>query len=471
MTSLTFEQVKELMVDLQQQGGKPFLAGGSVRDHLMGLEAKDFDIECYALSPDKLKNALESGAKKFNTKLNCVGESFQVYKLGSNVDISLPRRDTNMGVGHKNFLVVGDPFMSTFDACKRRDLTLNSMLWDPLTGEIIDHFDGGTHITLRLLEMVDENTFVEDSLRALRTIQFASRFGFDVGLATRETISKMDLRDLPRERIWMEFEKWLMLSPKPSVGLHLMKDLGILEKLFPELDNIWNVPQDERYHPEGSVGIHTALALDVAKANIGNLTYPEQVTVMLATLCHDLGKVETTELHEDGRITAHGHAEAGVSLARNLLDRLALHSIDGYDVRGQVLALVEQHMKPFEFHRNPPKDSAFRRLATKVDLNLLHKVCHSDAFSRNQNSLGVVFGTEGQDWFLEKITNLAIPPTGPEKVLLGRHLIEMGMKPGKKMGEILNTVFEMQLDGKVTDLETAKQEAAFILSGGNQIDD
>jgi hypothetical protein len=203
---------------------------------------------------------------------------------------------------------------------------------------------------------------------------------------------------------------------------------------------------------------------------------------------HDLGKVETTEVHDvhpsgkvcvrpfttafccdeplvgDPVITAHGHADAGVSLARNMLDRLAVHSIDGYDVRGQVLALVENHMAPFNFHRNPPKNSAFLRLSTKVDLKLLHKVCSADSQSRNHNSLGVVVGTETQDWFLDKITNLEIPVKGPDKLLLGRHLLELGYKPGKAMGELLDAAYQAQLDEQFSDLVGALEWLSVYVS-------
>jgi len=482
---LELKDIKELATKIKSLGGRLFLVGGYPRDLLMGLPSKDFDCEVYGIEPSKLKSTLETFAKTKEIKLNLVGESFQVIKLGLNTDISLPRRDRKVGQGHKGFEIEGDPFMSTFEASRRRDLTIGAMLLDPLTEEIIDHFGGQSDIKFKTVKLVDAQTFTEDSLRALRAVQFASRFGFEISPRTKEVIKTMDLKDLPRERLWMEFEKWLMLSPKPSVGLFLMRELGILEKLFPELYNLTEVPQDVRYHPEGDVFVHTALALDEARTVIAGLPYPEQVTVMLATLFHDLGKVETTRVffvHEDGtecdrpetcfgcgvdveeRVTAHGHAEAGVSLARNMLDRFALHSIEGYDVRTQVLALVENHMKPFEFHRNPPKDSAFRRLALKVDLKLLHKVCHSDAFSRNKNDKGMVFGTGGQDWFLDKIENLEIPPKGPEKILLGRHLIEMGVKPGKEMGEIVATVFDMQLEGTVTNLIEAKVAAKLLLT-------
>jgi tRNA nucleotidyltransferase (CCA-adding enzyme) len=490
---LTFDDVKSLARGIQAKGGRLFIVGGFVRDQVLGRNSKDFDCEVFGLEPERLEAELKNFVmwKNFHSdpnkdpalKLNKVGQAFQVFKVGLNLDVSLPRRDSKVAEGHKGFEVTADPFMSFKEAARRRDFTMNAMFLDPLTGEIVDPFNGQIHLENKLLIVVDKQTFVEDSLRALRAVQFAARFDLDLGSSVRDTVRGMDLRDLPRERVWMEFEK-LLLSPKPSVGLHLMRDLGILEKLFPEIHNLIGVPQDVRWHPEGDVFVHTALALDVAAEITKDLPRAERLAVLLATLCHDLGKVETTEVtwwHKDGtecsqtcgiehsnleaRVTAHGHAEAGVSLSRNVLDRLAIHSIDGFDVRGTVLALVEFHMHPMQFHREREtvKDSAFRRLATKTDLKLQHLVLRADAESRNFNSVGKTFDTATQDWFLDKITNLEIPRQGPEKLLMGRHLMELGVKPSKGMGEILNTVFEAQLEGEVNTLEEALEMAKTIM--------
>jgi tRNA nucleotidyltransferase (CCA-adding enzyme) len=488
---LTLEQVTGLFREIKKAGGQPYLIGGSVRDMQLGVESKDYDVEVFQLQPEKLREVLETLAPKFGVKLNCVGESFQVYKFGLNVDISIPRRDHNIGEGHKDFIVEGDPFMSLEDAARRRDFTMNAMFYDLDTFEVIDPFGGSRDLLVRnALRMVDKDTFVEDPLRALRAVQFISRFDLNLDSATYEVIRKMDLSSLPRERVWGEFEKLMMKSRKPSVGLFIMHSLGINEKLFPELHVLGGVPQSLIYHPEGDVLTHSFYASDVAKTVIEDLSYAKQVTVVLASLFHDLGKFETTQIWHNGsgdgtnaedflcigeflcgfvhdgteRITAHGHAEAGVSLARNMLDRFNLHSIDGYDVRGQILALVEYHMHPSQFSRDTDiKDSAFRRLSTKVDLDLLHRVFYSDAMSRNFNSLGVKFTTETPDWFKEKITNLEIKSEGPERILMGRHLIELGVKPSKEMGRILDAVFEMQLEGQVMTLDQALEAAKLEL--------
>lgn len=484
---LNFEEVKELAWALETLNpAKVYLVGGAVRDFVLGREVKDFDLEIYGVDSVKLAGDLARLAPEFGVKVNSVGASFQVFKFGLNVDISIPRRDTKVGEGHKGFEVTGDPSLSIEEASRRRDFTINSMLMNLVTGDIIDPFGGLPDLAYKQLRMVDKNTFVEDSLRALRAVQFASRFDLEITPETAEVIRGMDLSDLPRERVWGEFEKLLMQSPRPSVGLHLMQRLGINEKLFPELFNLEETPQEFEWHPEGNVFIHSTLAADTAKSQIGDLPYAQQVTVMLASLFHDLGKVETTCLtwkdlngetctdescpfHDESlppRLTATGHAEAGVSLARNMLDRFGLHSIDGYDVRGQVLKLVEFHMHPGQFCRQADeiKDSAFRRLSTKVDLNLLARVFFADSMSRNGNSHGIVFTPEKVNWFRHKVETLEIRPEGPERLLLGRHLLEMGMKPGKAMGSLLDCTYELQLEGVVTTLEEAKEMARRALN-------
>lgn len=463
---LSFEDVKELARGIRGRGGRAFLVGGFVRDQKMGLKSKDFDLEVFGIDSDALLQELEIFSRFKDEKVNLVGESFQVYKIGLNLDVSLPRRDQKVGEGHRGFFVQSDPELSTEDAARRRDFTINSMMLDPLTDEVIDHFNGVSDLENKVLRMVDPLTFVEDPLRALRGVQFAARFDLSIERDTTITMAAMDLNELPRERVWGEFEKLLIQSPKPSIGLKYLQLLGINEQLFPELHVLSLTPQEFEWHPEGDVFTHSIAAADEARQRVKDLPYPQAVTVVLAALFHDLGKYETTTKSEDGRLVAHGHAEAGVSLARNMLDRFNLHSIEGYDVRSQVMALVEFHMHPSQFHRQRDNinDSAFRRLSTKVDLDLLSRVFYSDSMSRNVNKHGIVFTPESNDWFAEKINTLEIKPEGPDKLLMGRHLIELGVKPGKAMGELLNQVYEMQLDGLVSTVDEAVNAAKALLA-------
>ena len=222
------------------------LVGGCVRDELMGIEPKDWDVEVYGIEPKKLREILETFGK-----VDAVGEAFTVYKIGQDLDVSLPRREKKVGRGHKGFVVEGDPEMSFEEAAKRRDFTINAILKDVLTGEIIDIYDGQEDIKNKILRVVSKETFAEDSLRVLRAAQFAARFEFDIDAETVEICRSIDLTDLPKERIWGEFEKLLLKAEKPSIGLKWLYDLGVVEQLFPELKSLVGVPQESEWHPEG----------------------------------------------------------------------------------------------------------------------------------------------------------------------------------------------------------------------------
>src|SRR5882724_72142 len=447
---------------IRARGGRALLVGGCVRDQLMGHEPKDWDLEVYGIEPSRLRELLEEFGP-----VNAVGEAFKVYKLGPSLDVSLPRRERKSGEGHRAFVIEGDPFMTVFEAARRRDFTVNAILQDPLTGEIIDPFNGGLDIRRKLLKAVSADTFVEDSLRVLRAAQFAARFEFEIDPDTVAICRRIDLSDLPAERIWGELEKLLLRANHPSIGLRWLKDLRVTEQLFPQIEATIDVPQDAEWHPEGDVFIHTMLVLDRARELIEDLDYPRQVTVMLAALAHDFGKPATTEFLE-GHWRSRGHEEAGVAPTLSFLDRLNIHTLNGYDVRAQVLALVREHLKPGEFFkkRDEVGDGAFRRLARKCELDLLYRVAKADSLGRNAEwvSRQKWYGSEAQDWFIERARELEVEQRAPAPILLGRHLLELGLTPGPKMGEITRAVYEMQLDGRVCTLEEAKAAAQELLA-------
>jgi tRNA nucleotidyltransferase (CCA-adding enzyme) len=442
-------------------GGRALLVGGCVRDALLGAEPKDWDAEVYGVAPEALRELL----KQFG-RVDAVGEAFTVYKIGQDLDVALPRRERKTGRGHRGFTVEGDPQMSFAEACRRRDFTVNAILQDPLTGEIIDPYDGRGDIGRKLIRHIAAETFVEDSLRVLRAAQFAARFGFDIAAETVELCRAIDLNDLPKERVWGEMEKLLMKAQQPSVGLIWLQKLGVNEQLFPELKALEEVPQENEWHPEGDVDVHTWLVVDRARELIEELPYPKQVAVMLGALCHDLGKPATTEFF-DGRWRSHGHEEAGIAPTVSFLDRLGVYTMDGYDVRSQVVALVRDHLKPGAFHkiRDELGDGAFRRLARKVELDLLYRVSKADSLGRNAEWVPREkwFDAEAQEWFIQKARELSVQEKPPAQLLLGRHLIEMGVAPGRAMGELLQAVYEMQLDGRVSDLGEARAAAQAAL--------
>ena len=274
-------QVIDIAKNIAENGGRAMLVGGCVRDELMGIEPKDWDVEVYGVAPEKLRGILDSFGQ-----VNVVGEAFTVYKLGNDLDVSLPRRERKVGHGHRGFVVEGDPNMSFEEACSRRDFTVNAILKDPLTGEIIDPFDGRSDLGSKVLRHVSADTFAEDSLRVLRAAQFAARFEFDIALETVDLCKTIDVTDLPKERIWGELEKLLLIAARPSIGLKWLYDLGVVDLLFPEMKALVGVPQEAEWHPEGNVDVHTMMVADEARKLIDDLTYERQVAVMIGALAH-----------------------------------------------------------------------------------------------------------------------------------------------------------------------------------------
>jgi tRNA nucleotidyltransferase (CCA-adding enzyme) len=462
MVSIVPGKIHVLSEAAKCAGGRAMLVGGCVRDEVMGIEPKDWDLEVYGVQPEKLREILDSFGD-----VNVVGEVFTVYKIGNHLDVSIPRRERKIGKGHRGFVVEGDPDMSFEEACSRRDFTINAILKDPLTGEIIDPFDGRVDIERKLLRHVSSETFAEDSLRVLRAAQFAARFEFDIERGTIEICKAIDITDLPKERIWGEFEKLLLKANRPSIGLKWLYEFGVAEQILPELESLVGVPQEPEWHPEGNVDVHTLMVVDEARKLINDLDYPRQVAVMLGALAHDFGKPTTTEFI-DGRTRSLGHDEAGVVPTLSFLDTLGIFTLDGYDVRNQVVQLVRYHLKPGEYYKakTPVGDGAFRRLARKVEPDLLYRVAKADSLGRNPDWLPKEksFDAAPQEWFIEKVRELEIQKKAPDPILMGRHLIDLGLNPSPKFKRILDVVYEMQLDGKITALDEAIEMAQSIIS-------
>jgi tRNA nucleotidyltransferase (CCA-adding enzyme) len=443
----------EIAEAVRDAGGRALVVGGWVRDRLLGRESKDVDLEVFGVPSDRLRTLLESLGR-----VETVGESFQVYKAGD-IDVSLPRRESKAGRGHRGFDVAGSPAMTAEEAARRRDFTVNAISWDPLTDQYVDPFDGRSDLDRGLLRVVDPATFSDDSLRVLRAVQLAARFDLHLDEEAKAICRRIPLDDLPAERVWGEFEK-LLSAPRPSVGFALALELGVIEKLFPELHALVGCVQEPEWHPEGDVWVHTLQVIDQARTRVADLDRPQQLAIMLGAVCHDLGKPATTAFL-DGRIRSIDHEEQGVAPASALLDRLNVNSIDGYDVRRQVLGITAQHLKPGMWFkaRDEVGDGAFRRLAQKVDLELLARVARADCMGRDPG----VFNCEAMDWFLDRARRLGVEHRPPAPILLGRHLLALGMTPGPKVGEILKAVYEQQLDGTVSNLEEAIAAARVLL--------
>ncbi len=438
---------------VRDAGGRALVVGGWVRDRLLGRTSKDVDLEVFGIPAQRLRELLTAFGS-----VNAVGESFTVYKVAG-IDVALPRRESKIGRGHRGFEVTGDPDLPIEEAARRRDFTINAVAWDPLTDEYIDPFDGRRDLEARVLRAVDPRTFGDDSLRVLRAVQFAARFELSIEPGTREICRRLPLDDLPAERIWGEIEKLLLHAARPSLGWQLALELAVIDRLFPELQALVGCPQEPEWHPEGDVWVHTLMVVDQARTRIDDLDRPRQIAVMLGAVCHDLGKPPTTAFL-DGRIRSIDHEQAGVAPATAVLDRLNIQTINGYDVRHQVLGIVAHHLKPGMFRQSPTpvSDGAFRRLAQKVDLELLARVAKSDCLGR-----GPGFDCSAMDWFLERARELGVQHAPPEPLVKGRHLLELGLTPGPRVGEVLRAIYEKQLDGSITTLEQGLELAVVLL--------
>jgi tRNA nucleotidyltransferase (CCA-adding enzyme) len=456
--------VRDLARSVRDAGGRALIVGGWVRDAILahGVPVgSDVDLEVFGIPEDRLRSLLAEFGR-----VEAVGASFPVYKLRvlddtiGDIDVALPRRESKSGRGHKGFEVRGDPSMSIAEAARRRDFTINAIAFDPLTGDYEDPFHGRRDLEEHVLRVVDPQTFGDDSLRVLRAIQFAARFDLTLDEQTRALCRTIPLDDLPAERIWGEVEKLLLKAARPSLGFTLALDLGVIDRVLPELRPLVGCEQEPEWHPEGDVWTHTLMVIDETRQANDDLPRPRLITVMLGAVCHDLGKPATTAFL-DGRIRSLDHEQAGVEPTESLLDRLNVHSIDGFDVRGQVIGLVAHHLKPGMLHKAPNVgDGAFRRLAQKVDLELLARLARADCRGRTGS-----FDCSAMDWFIERARALGVEHQPPPPLLLGRHLLELGLTPGPRVGEVLKQVYEKQLDGVITNVDEGIEEARRILSG------
>jgi len=441
---------------VREAGGRALIVGGWVRDRLLGHPSKDIDLEVYGLPAEPLRRVLE-----LMGPVNTVGEAFTVFKVAE-LDVALPRRESKVARGHRGFEVTGDPFLSVDEATRRRDFTINAIAWDPLDDVYLDPFGGRSDLERRILRIVDPGTFGDDSLRVLRALQFAARFELTLDPATAAACRAIALDDLPPERVWGEIEKLLLLPARPSLGLALAERLGVLARLFPECQALVGCEQEPEWHPEGDVWLHTLMVVDRARAMIDDLPHAQQVALMLGAVAHDFGKPATTAFI-DGRIRSPNHEEAGVGPALAFLDRLNVHSLGGYDVRRQVIGLVAHHLKPGMWHKAPNGvgDGAFRRLAQKVDLELLARIAKADCTGRTGE-----FDCSAMDWFLDRARALGVEHRAPEPLLLGRHVLALGLAPGPEVGRVLAAVYERQLDGAVTTLDEAIALARTLIVPG-----
>jgi tRNA nucleotidyltransferase (CCA-adding enzyme) len=440
------------MLEAVRRIGRPRLVGGGVRDWLLGLRPKDFDVEVGGLDFETLHRALTPfGAT------DVVGRSFGVIKVrsrtsGAEYDFSLPRRESKTGAGHRGFAVQPDPTLSDAEAAARRDFTLNAIALDPFSGAVIDPHGGQRDLAARTLRHTSA-AFAEDPLRVLRGFQLAARFDFTLAPETAalcRTIAGA-FAELPVERVWGEWEKWATKSVRPARGLQVLEDSGWLAH-FPEIAALRGTPQEPEWHPEGDVFVHTghcvdALAADPAWQASGS---GRRRRLMFAVLAHDFGKPATTvqaEKRGRRRWTSPGHEAAGGPIATAFLRRIGAPLDEDAPVAALVVHHLAHHHGQAEF-----SDSSVRRLARKLapaTLDDLAAVMRADADGRPPLPSAEIHARIGE--LVAKAHALAFADAAPRPILLGRHLIALGLRPGPRFTPVLDAAFEAQLDGAFLD--------------------
>ncbi len=442
------QTISQTLID---HNAKAIIVGGSVRDHLLNLPLKDYDIEVYGLrSLEELETILS-----YYGSVNLVGKSFGILKFsygGDEYDFSFPRLEQKIGEGHRGFSVACDGELPFDRASLRRDFTINAMGYDMESDLLLDPYGAREDIQNRTLRHINSDSFVEDPLRVYRAVQFCARFGYRLAeetmLLCRQMVESGMLEELPKERIYNEWIKLLLKSPKPSIGFELMREMGILH-YFPELQALICIPQSPKWHPEGDVWIHTMMSID-AMAGLKSGDERVDLKLMFAVLCHDLGKATATTISEDGQIKSIGHEGEGIKPTKSLLYRLS----NEHNFIASLLPLVQHHMAPSQFYANHSKNRAVRRLSTKVMISELIVVAKADFFGRTTESArnGIY---EAGEWLLEKAKNLKVQEKPPEAIIQGRDLIGLGLVPSPKFKDILASIYSLQIEGKITDREEA----------------
>ena len=416
---------------VRDSGGRAYFVGGFVRDKILGIESKDIDIEVHGMEPDALFSLLSEIGEPLS-----IGSSFGIYSLkGENIDIAMPRKEKLTGRGHRDFEVFVDPYLGTAEAARRRDFTVNSMMEDILTGEILDPFGGREDLENRILRHVDDRSFPEDPLRVLRAAQFAARFGLTVSKETADLCRTIDLSALSRERVEGELKKALLEADKPSVFFEVLREMDQLDVWFPELKQLIGLEQDPVYHPEGDVWIHTMEVIDRAAENRSDAS--SAYAFMMLALTHDFGKIVTTEFI-NGRIHAYGHETEGVPLIKAFLERITGDSA----VIEYVLNMVPLHMKP--------NMTAYSRSAVKVTNRMFDAAAApKDLIYFASADRPVFSGSDafsGDSAFLLERYRL-FEETMAKPFVQGRDLIEAGLAPGPYFSEVLDYAHKLRLAG------------------------
>ena len=426
------DMAKRIASIVHDHGGQTYYVGGYCRDKIRNVSNKDIDIEVYGITVDQLRRILDTlGTRQEH------GKSFGVFGLhGYDIDISLPRKERCTGISHTDFDVTVDPFMSTLEAARRRDLTMNSIMIDVLTEEVIDHFHGVADIKNNVIRHIDDTTFVEDALRVLRVAQFAARFNMKVAPETVELCKSMDIKNLSKERVYGELEKALTKSIVPSTFFDVLREMGHLSYWFFEVYQLIGVPQNEKYHPEGDVYNHTMKVLDYVKT-LNNSDYTV-MALCLAAICHDMGKLLTTRRDKSGDVHAYDHELYGHTLAQTFLSRFT----NDKKLIEYVCNLTRLHMTPHKYFLNNSKVKKTNRMFDDcLYPKDLIRLAYCDVLGKCDYYSAKLEG----NWLMDRYN--IYTDTMSKPYVQGRDLVECGLKPGPYFSELLSFAHKLRLAG------------------------
>lgn len=439
------QMAKQIAELVHEAGGHTYFVGGCVRDAILDRESKDIDLEIHGIHPERLEEILRTLGEPVT-----MGSSFGIMGLRHyDLDIAMPRKDEKGTRGGRDFYDVVDPFVGTQKAARRRDLTMNALMQDVLTGEIVDHFGGVSDLKNGIIRHVDDVTFAEDPLRVLRAAQFAARFQFTVAEETVQLSRKLDLSAIPRERIWGELEKALMKSERPSVFFRVLREMEQLDTWFPEVKQLIGVEQNPKFHPEGDVWNHTMLVLDLAAQLRCQAKQP--LEFMVSALCHDFGKVTATT-NIDGRIRSVGHELDGIAIAETFLQRLTNEN----GIFKYVRNMVQLHMRPNQMaeQRSAAKSMCklFDTSVVAEDLILLAKADHCSRPDASPYEETERYLHDHLKLYHERMARPCV---------MGADLIQAGFRPGKEFKDALEHAHKLHLAG-VPKENALRQTIAFL---------
>lgn len=430
------DKAKKIVQHLVNNGHTALFAGGCVRDMLLGHEPKDIDIATSA-TPGQVESLFK--------KTIPVGKQFGIIVVlidGEEFEVASFRNDGNYTDGRRPDSIV---FSTPKEDASRRDLTINGLFFNPLTNEVIDFVGGKADIEAKRIRFIGnaEERIEEDRLRIVRAVRFTARLGFDMDDDTFKAIKKNAHRihDVSVERIKDELDK-MMAMEKPSVAFELLHKTGLLAHILPEVDALVGAKQSKKWHTEGDVWTHTMLVLDNTRKRTKDLH------ALWGALLHDVGKPKTALVKEDGDISNHGHDKLGSEMALNILIGLKASNEEKY----AITAIVADHMKPGQ--SMDMNKSTLRRIVALPHFEKLMAVAEADCESSipvdKDKEDDKMLGTSHLRKFASEMGEIRILP---EPIITGRHLIDLGLKPGPKFKEILRMLMDMQLEGEIQSVE------------------